>query len=175
MREKWTERTFRFDTPAARMPCLVERLRGTAARIEDLVRGVSPRDLQRRAGHTWSPQENIGHLLDIEALHLERLDELAAGLPALRPADMTNKKTWDADHNATPLARLLEEFRAARARLVSRLEAWDPQGLETGALHPRLGITMRVVDLAYFTAEHDDYHLARVHELLTMFRREPIS
>jgi hypothetical protein len=83
---------------------------------------------------------------------------------------MTNKKTWDADHNSTPLVRIIERFRAERAALVNRLEAWDPQRLDTSALHPRLGLPMRVIDLAYFTAEHDDYHLARVHELLTMFR-----
>src|SRR5262245_28441910 len=108
MREKWTERTFRFDIPAARMPCLLERLRGTAARIEETIKGASADHLQRRVGRTWSSQENIGHLLDIEDLHLHRLDELAAGLPALRAADMTNQKTWDADHNSTPLPRLVE-------------------------------------------------------------------
>ena len=166
MREKWPERVFAFDTPVGRMPCLLERLRGTAARIEEKIRGVSAEVLQRRAGNTWSVQENIGHLMDIEDLHLARLDELAAGLVALRPADMTNQRTWDANHNATPLAQLLIGFRAVRQRLVSRLEAWDPARLETGAMHPRLKIPMRVVDLAFFTAEHDDYHLARMHELL---------
>ncbi len=169
MREKWNERMFRFDVPVGRLPCLLERLRGTAARLEEKARGVSPEFLKRRAGNTWSAQENIGHLLDIEELHLGRLDELAAGIPSLRPADMKNQKTWDANHNATPLPHLLERFREERGRLVDRLEAWDPQRLDTSALHPRLGIPMRVIDVAYFTAEHDDYHLARIQELLDMF------
>ena len=39
--------------------------------------------------------------------------------------------------------------------------------LERAARHPRLGTPMRVVDLAYFVAEHDDHHLARLRELLT--------
>jgi hypothetical protein len=38
--------------------------------------------------------------------------------------------------------------------------------LERAALHPRLKTPMRIVDLAYFVAEHDDHHLARVRELM---------
>lgn len=39
--------------------------------------------------------------------------------------------------------------------------------LTYSALHPRLKTPMRVIDLAYFVAEHDDHHLSRVRELLT--------
>lgn len=169
MHEKWPERKFSFDTPVGRMPCLMERLRGTPARIEEKVRGVSAENLRRRFGRTWSIQENIGHLRDLEDLHLARLDELAAGAATLRAADMSNQRTWDAEHNAAPPARVLEGFRAVRSRLVDRLGSWDPQRLEVSAMHPRLKVPMRVIDLAFFTAEHDDYHLARIHELLEMF------
>jgi hypothetical protein len=34
------------------------------------------------------------------------------------------------------------------------------------SLHPRLKVPMNVIDLAYFVAEHDDYHLVRISELL---------
>lgn len=166
MREKWFDRAFRFDIPPGRMPDLLERLRGTPARIEEKVRGVAPEVLRRRVGRTWSVQENIGHLIDLEALHLARLEELAAGASVLRAADPTNQRTWEADHNTAPLGNLLRDFRDVRATLVGRLDAWDPARLETSAMHPRLKVPMRVVDLAYFTAEHDDYHLARMHALL---------
>jgi hypothetical protein len=36
------------------------------------------------------------------------------------------------------------------------------------ARHPRLGTPMRLIDLAYFVAEHDDHHLARLRELTTI-------
>jgi hypothetical protein len=36
---------------------------------------------------------------------------------------------------------------------------------EKAALHPRLRQPMRIVDIAYFDSEHDDYHLARISEL----------
>jgi len=40
------------------------------------------------------------------------------------------------------------------------------------SLHPRTKILMRIVDLCVFTAEHDDYHLARVTELKRMFAQQ---
>lgn len=168
MHEKWPQRTFAFDTPVGRMPCLMERLRGTPARAEEIVRGVPAPRLVRRWGETWSIQENLGHLADIEDLHLARLDELAAGVKELRAADMSNRRTWEAGHNERSLSDVLAGLRAVRGKLVDRLASWDPQRLATGAMHPRLKIVMRVVDLAFFTAEHDDYHLARVRELLSM-------
>jgi len=33
-------------------------------------------------------------------------------------------------------------------------------------LHPRLRQPMRMVDLAYFLSDHDDYHLARTGQLM---------
>jgi hypothetical protein len=36
----WTERTFNFDFPAGVFPGIIERIRGTPARIADLVKGV---------------------------------------------------------------------------------------------------------------------------------------
>lgn len=174
MREKWPDRIFRFDFPVTRMPYLLERLRGTAARIEEKVRGVPAEDLKRRIGQTWSAQENIGHLVDLEELHLGRLDDYANGETTLRAADMKNQRTWDAHHNDTPLAQIIDDFRTSRAQLIEKLEAMTPDELERSAIHLRLKIPMRVIDLAYFTAEHDDYHLARVHELLTMFHSEAL-
>ncbi|MFO0974534.1 MAG: DinB family protein [Phycisphaerae bacterium] len=169
MTEKWPERTFRFDLPTGRMPCLLARLRGAPARAAALTRAVAPDTLRRRSGQTWSVQENLGHLADIESLHLARLDELQAGVTQLQPADMSNRRTWEANHNAALLQSVLDAFAAVRATLVARLTAWPADRLGVAALHPRLKIPMRVIDLAEFTAEHDDYHLARMHELLVEF------
>jgi hypothetical protein len=41
----------------------------------------------------------------------------------------------------------------------------DEQIVRT-AVHPRLQMPMRLVDWAYFVAEHDDHHLARIRELI---------
>jgi uncharacterized damage-inducible protein DinB len=162
---RWFDRRFAFDLPAEMFPFVVERLRGTPARIEDKVRGLSPAVLTRRDGDAWSIQEQIGHLLDLDELHAGRLDDFLAGAPVLRAADLTNRKTAEAGHNQRPLADLLAAFRRERAAFVARLDAWDLRTMSRTALHPRLQQPMRVLDMAFFTAEHDDHHLARMTEL----------
>lgn len=165
MNLRWVDRTFRFDLPEALFPVVVERLRGTPARIEDKVRGLPSEILTRSDGDSWSIQEHIGHLLDLDDLHSGRLDDFLAGAEVLRAADMTNRKTWEAHHNDRPIADLLADFRRERALFVARLDAWDPDLLAITARHPRLRQPMRVIDMALFTAEHDDHHLARMTEL----------
>jgi uncharacterized damage-inducible protein DinB len=162
---RWFDRRFAFDLPAGMFPFVVERLRGTPARIEDKVRGLSPEILTRRDGDAWSIQEQIGHLLDLDELHTGRLDDFLAGAAVLRAADLTNRRTHEAGHNERPLAGLLAAFRREREAFVARLDRWDLATLDRTALHPRLQQPMRVLDMAFFTAEHDDHHLVRMTEL----------
>ncbi len=168
-RERWFDRTFDFTLPATAMPMLLERLRATTPRLEALTQGLHHDALTRRVGRTWSIQENIGHLVDLEDLHLRRLDELEAGASVLTAADVENRRTWLANHNERPLDAILGEFRSSRGALLERLEAWPAAQLGRAALHPRLKVPMRVIDLAHFTAEHDDHHVARIEELRAAF------
>lgn len=170
---RWTDRTFRFDLPVEMFPVVIERLRGTAPRIEDKVRGLSTEVLTRRDGDSWSIQEHIGHLLDLDELHTARLDDYLAGAEALRPADMENKRTWQANHNVRGTDFLIQQFRREREAFVERLETWDPSRIGQSALHARLNQPMRVIDLAFFVAEHDDHHLTRMTELARRFTAFP--
>lgn len=160
--EDWLEKKFRFDYPSGAFPAVVERLRGTPARLEELVRALPSSVLTVRIGDGWSIQEHVGHLYDLEELHEGRIDDYAAGLQILRAADMSNRKTNEAVHNDTPIATLLARFREARTRFVQRLEEMDRPAIERTAMHPRLQKPMRVLDFALFTAEHDDHHLASI-------------
>ena len=162
----WFERRFSFEhLGEADFPFLVERLRGAPARVEDKTRPLGREALTRRSGDAWSIQEHVGHLLDLDGLHDARLDDYRAGASALRPADLQNRKTHEARYNERPLEELLEAFRSGRGRFVARLEAWEPQRALTPAVHPRLQQPMRLVDMLYFTAEHDDHHLLHMTEL----------
>jgi uncharacterized damage-inducible protein DinB len=169
----WTDRAFRFDLPVEMFPIVIERLRGTAPRIEDKVRGLSPELLTRREGDSWSIQEHIGHLLDLDELHAGRLDDYLANAEVLRPADMENRKTWQANHNVRGADFLIQQFRREREAFVERLETWDPARLGQTALHLRLEQPMRVIDMALFVAEHDDHHLARMTWLARRFTTFP--
>ena len=164
-RTKWVDRVFEFDLPVGVFPSVLERLRGTPARLEEMVRELPGRALTERVGEAWTIQEQVGHLLDLDELHEGRLEDYEQGLETLRPADMTNRKTYEADHNAAQAEDLLARFRAARLRFVRRLEALDEEGAARTALHPRLQKPMRVIDMALFVAEHDDHHLASITEL----------
>jgi uncharacterized damage-inducible protein DinB len=166
-RIRWVDRRFTFDFPVGIYPELLERLRGTPARVSDRLHRVPPERLVRRPARGWSVQEHAGHLADLDdQLFLPRLDEYEFKVATLRAADLTNRATEAANHNASTLDTVLAAIAAARARVVVRLEALDPETFSRTALHPRLGRDIRLVDLLYFHAEHDDYHLASITELL---------
>jgi uncharacterized damage-inducible protein DinB len=162
----WFERKFEFSFPVELHPNVCTRLRGTPARLEESLRGRSPKLLIRRVEEKWSAQEHAGHLLDLEPLWLGRVDDYVAGSAQLTVADLKNRKTDEANHNARPLEQILAEFRGARAKLLKRVDELDASLFTRAIPHPRLKTPMRLVDHLYFVAEHDDHHLARIWELL---------
>jgi hypothetical protein len=165
----WFERRFNFDFPVTVYPDVIERIRGTPARVEDRLKNLRHETLTRQDGDTWSILENVGHLLDLEPLDAGRLEDYANGLAVLRTADLTNRRTHEAKHNDTPPATVLARFRAGREELVKRLESFGEADFARTAVHPRLNVPMRLVDWLTFVACHDDYHLARVAELIRLF------
>jgi DinB superfamily len=166
---EWFKRQFSFGLPIEMYPNVVERLRGTPARLEELTRGISRELLTQRDGDKWSIQEQAGHLLDLEELGLKRLDDFEAGHDSLTAADLANRKTHEADHNANTIENILAAFRKERTAFVARLDSYDHAFAQLTALHPRLNQKIRVIDLAFFIAEHDDHHLARITELRRKF------
>ncbi|HEY1264665.1 MAG TPA: DinB family protein [Terriglobales bacterium] len=163
---KWFERKFDLSFPVDLYPNLCTRLRGTPARLEELMRGIPAEILVRTPGKKWSAQENAGHLLDLEALWLERVEDYVKGAELLIAADLTNRKTQEANHNRRLVEEILRDFRNARAALMKRAEALPAALHSRTALHPRLKTPLRLVDHLYFVAEHDDHHLARIWELV---------
>ena len=166
----WIQRKFEFNFPAGLYPELIERLRGTPARLEEHVAKLPAATLTRPDGDRWSIQENAGHLFDLEELWLGRLDDYDNGLATLRAADLTNRKTTEAGYNARSVKDILAAFRLSRFAMIDRMEARDARYFERSALHPRLKTPMRAVDLMLFVAEHDDYHLTRISDLLRLFQ-----
>ena len=165
----WIERTFRFDFPTGKMPDLLERLRGTPARLEERVAGLTRDMLTRREGTGWTIQENVGHLIDLGYLPVKRIAQILAGESTLIAADMKNEKTQQARHNERTISELLVEFRRDRMALVETFESLSESDWGRSALHPRLKQPLRIVDIACFDAEHDDYHLARITALFRKF------
>ena len=171
--DRWFARTFDLGLPASAAPSLIARLERAPDRLASAVR--SRHDLVRtsRPGGRWSIQENAGHLLDLEPLWAQRLDDFDRGAPVLQPADLQNRKTHEANHNAREIDTILDGFRDARGRFVARLRAMSDAELARVSRHPRLEQNMSVVDLCFFVAEHDDHHLATIDAIARSLERMP--
>lgn len=164
----WFERKFVFDLPLDSFANVVERLRDAPRRAEWRLRAASPAAITAQpADGDWSALENLGHLLDLEELWETRIDQILSGdVETMAPADLENRKTHAADHNARGLDAVLEEFVVARRRILDRLEGRGEADFAKTALHPRLKQPMRLLDLCVFVAEHDDHHIATMAEAL---------
>src|SRR5579863_3369964 len=123
---RWFERRFDFSFPAELYPNICVRLRGTPARLEELVRPAGREVLIGKDGEKWSAQETAGHLLDLEPLWLARVEDFVAGPTDLTAADLSNRKTHEARHNERAMADILGAFRGARSKLLQRVGELGP-------------------------------------------------
>lgn len=166
----WIEREFEFGFPPEKISDILERLRGTPLRVRHLVDDLNEQTLRYREGDTWSIQENVGHLGDVESLWIGRVADIIDGLKTMREADPANTATCEAGHHDSPLDAILGRFCQLREQLVRIVEILPADHYSRAARHPRLGCPMRIVDLCHFVAEHDDYHLARIRYLKKQLR-----
>jgi uncharacterized damage-inducible protein DinB len=162
-RTNWFDRTFPPVADNGLLPSVLERLEGTPARLREMIAGAESTDAIPPG---WSAAREIGHLADLEPLWLQRVHDIREGRADLTAADLSNRATHEADHEAWPLAHLVDRFEVARRAFISALRDCAETDLERSAQHPRLGTPMRIIDLAHFAAEHDDHHLARLRDLL---------
>ena len=174
-KRRWFDRKFELGLGATAAPEILERLRRTPERLAEAVRGLPPEALTRKPEGKWSIQENAGHLLDLEALWEQRLEDYDAGATELYPADLENRKTHEAAHNERAISEILADFAAARGRIVARLERMTPAEFARTALHPRLRQPMSITDLCFFVAEHDDHHLLTIEEVKSRFANERLE
>ena len=162
---KWFERKFEFTFPVELFPNVIIRLRGTPARLEEILRNRPREVLIRKPDEKWSAQEHVGHLLDLELLWQARVEDFLSGAGLLSVADLSNRKTDEANHNAHDVKEIVQSFRSARSQLLDRVGSLDSAFFSRSLVHPRLKQPMRLIDHLYFVAEHDDHHLARIWEL----------
>jgi uncharacterized damage-inducible protein DinB len=159
---EWFKRKFGQQEENGTLPGIIERLSGTPVRLEEKIGNIDPQRLESKLEGKWSIKEEIGHLLDLESLWNGRINDFKSGKKELRSADLSNQKTHEANHNSRSVGDLMADFRNERKKLVENLEKMNEQDLKKTSLHPRLKTPMKVIDLAYFVAEHDDHHLAQI-------------
>lgn len=165
-RVTWFERKFNFEYEENIFPEILRRLQETPSRLIGMIQWVPDELLSAQLDGKWSVKENIGHLTDLEPLWQVRLDDIKSGAKEMRPADLTNRKTDEANHNIRSAGELLYEFSEVRKQTLSMLEKIDEDIIFRSSFHPRLKTPMRTMDLFLFVAEHDDHHLDTI-SLLT--------
>jgi uncharacterized damage-inducible protein DinB len=167
--EKWFDKKFELGLDDSQSKDLLNKLSEAPTKIENLIKNLPEKVLNKKPDGKWSIKENIGHLIDLEELHSTRVDDFIEGKEILRPADLQNKKTNEADHNNIRIDQLLTELKKARKDFISRFKALDKENLNRKAIHPRLNQDMRPVDMAYFVTEHDTHHINTIKELIERF------
>lgn len=164
---EWFERQFTFGLPEGMLPFYLERLEGTIARIENKVAGIPDKILSNKLDGKWSVKENIAHLAEVDEIALKRIDEMKQGVSPMSPAVIQPGK----DYNVIPVGEVVSFFRTNRNKNLQKYDGLAEADLKKSALHPRLKVIMNPVDLAWFDAEHDDHHLARISEILKTLQK----
>jgi uncharacterized damage-inducible protein DinB len=161
-RTPWFSRTFPIIDDNGLLPGIMERLEGTAARITEKISRIDSSVLNRQSSEKWSIKKEIGHLIDLEPLWQQRIDQIAYGVSQMTVADLTNRKTHITPYDDRNMEELIAEFKQVRQKTMSILNSLTDEDLSKSSLHPRLMKPMRIIDLAFFVAEHDDHHLAQI-------------
>jgi len=161
----WFKRKFELITNNGRLPSIIERLAGTPIRVEQKVLQFADEFLIQHQDDDWSIQEHAGHLLNLEWLWYARVTDIMNGEAYLTEADLTNTATYEAKYNDQNIEAILDAFIEVRKQLVTLLRSVKVEDLNKQSLHPRLQTPMKIIDLAFFVAEHDDHHLAIIQKI----------
>lgn len=170
--KKWFDKKFDFNFGTEQFSLLSERLRNASGIFRETLLSVPEEVLVFQPNGKWSIKENIGHLLILESLWLKRCVEIKNGREKMSPADLNNTATDEANFNDQPLSILLEKFILEREKILEFLDHLKPEDLTNASLHPRLHEPMRILDLMYFVAEHDDHHLFTIKNIIKTFNYE---
>ena len=131
--------------------------------------------MTKKIKQKWSIKENIGHLSDLDDLHIRRVDDFIRSRKELQHADMTNYATNYGNHNRKHSENILTTFAEKRIRFLSMIDQLDDTVLSRKAMHPRLKVEINVYDMLYFIAEHDLHHLGSIRLIMDTFEEEKVS
>ena len=165
-RQKWTAHQFNLDIDPEWSHNIIGRLNDNHIRLRHHCQHLSDADSSKQLNGKWSIKEHIGHLIDLEDIHIKRLKEFSEFKKTLTGADMSNAKTEKANHNAKNVNELINEFEKGREHFIQVFFSLNEKCQTHKAEHPRLKAIMKPVDLMFFVAEHDDHHIASILEII---------
>lgn len=163
---KWFERKFDFSFGNDQFDAIYKRLRQSPATLRELSQNIEEHLTINKPEGKWSVKEHIGHLSILEPLWRTRMLDIQHHKPVLTPTDLENKATTKSGFNKYSISSLLDRFAAEREKTLLLLHSVDSQQLDRTSLHPRMKQPMCIIDIAYFTAEHDDHHIQYINKFI---------
>lgn len=123
----------------------------------------------RPAEGEWSAVENVGHLIDIDALMMGRVGQMIArDNPQLQPLDV-DEAVRRGDYQQKHAPFLLATFAERRAALVEEWRYIMPANLTRAGVHPTRG-PMTIADIIALVARHDLMHRDQIAAALEAHR-----
>jgi hypothetical protein len=145
-------------------------LAATPARIQTLIRGLSPRQLSKRPKPgKWSIQEIISHLTESEMVLCCRARWIAfEDKPTLVPFDQEKwARGWAREKE--PIAETFERMRILRKSQVRFFKGVPKADMKRTGYHPERGVVSLKEQLET-AAGHDLNHLEQIQRLASAFK-----
>ncbi len=132
------------------------------ARLAALVTQLSDTQLHFRPdAKEWSVLENIGHLIEIDPLYVDRIDRiLSEECPVFAPFD-PDAGVRAADYQHQSLTELLATYSARRQSTIDGLSTIEPDELTRVGIHAKFG-EISVARLVELLAGHDEVHYTQI-------------
>lgn len=162
---KWFERKFDFSFDVNEYAAIYQRLQQAPESLERILQNKSNDILSYQPEGKWSIKEHTGHLSVLEPLWRARIQDIIEKRPTLTPTDLNNSSTSEAGFNKLSITELLQRFAAERRQTLTLLDSINISEHTNTSLHPRMQQSMRMIDILYFTAEHDDHHMLVIGEI----------
>lgn len=163
---KWFERTFNFDFGMDQYGLILERLHQMPILFQQFS-NIVPEDVQiLKPNGKWSIKENVGHLIVLEPIWRIRFQDIKEKKFEMSTVDLTNTLTNEMNFNHSSLPELLKTLSVERNETLEFLKTLKQYDFFNTSIHPRLQQPMRIIDLMYFVAEHDQHHYKIIQDII---------
>ena len=106
-RQAWIDHTFYTTHGIGWQQTISTRIGDTVLRLSHHTATLNDHELSAKLNDAWSIKEHIGHLIDLEEFHLNRLNQFPTLPEVLDAVEISNAKTYASDHNVCELKFLL--------------------------------------------------------------------
>jgi uncharacterized damage-inducible protein DinB len=163
---KWFERKFDLSFDVEQYSTIYQRLQQAPDMLATLIHNKPEDILTHQPDDKWSVKKHTGHLALLEPLWRTRIQDILEKKPTLTATDLENKATSEAGFNNSTIDKLIWKFSKERKETLTLLDSINVKDQHGTSLHPRMQQPMRIIDIMYLTAEHDDHHLGVIEEII---------